>query len=68
MKKLHLSEALSKKNVFVICFDVQIITTRTYLLLIYSKQFYRVDPGHLEVSEAIFSKSEELLFTGKLLS
>lgn len=49
-------------------FGVQIITTRTYffIILFYSKQFYRVDPGHLEVSEAIFSKWEELLFIGKL--
>lgn len=39
-------------------FGVQIITTRTYffIILFYSKQFYRVDPGHLEVPEAIFSK------------
>ena len=59
---------LLKKEVFMTFFGVQIITTRMYfsIILFYSKQFYRVGPGHLEVSEAIFSRSEELLFISKL--
>ena len=37
-----------------------------FIVLFYSKQFHPVDPEHLKVFEALFSRSEELLLNGKL--